>query len=189
MGRSLIEPICSEFCFPRLDTHVRVEVSDESVTIRATRDTFSSIRKDFFIRELAAEGFIPDQCRWASPGDVGVSYGRVRWLVDHGWLTIGEEILAKSRRFALRLFSVALALNILLLELGLAGRLGYTDPQMGLGRHAAVQMRHVSGRWGPFATVGSPTPNRPDAESAKALGPGDASQSNGGPVSISLDGK
>jgi hypothetical protein len=145
MGRSLTEPTCSEFCFPRLDTHVRVEVSDESVTIRATRDTFSSIRKDFFVRELAAEGFIPDQYRWASQADFGVSYGRVRWLVDFGWLAISEEILAKSRRFALRLFAVALALNLLLLELGLAGRLGYASPEAGVGKRAAVQMRQVSG--------------------------------------------
>jgi hypothetical protein len=144
MGRSLTVPICSEFCFPRLDTHVRVEVSDESVTIRATRDTFSSVRKDFFVRELAAEGFIPDQYRWSSQAEFGLPYGRVRWLVDYEWLAISEEIVAKSRRFALRLFAVALALNILLLELGLAGRLGYTDPRTGVGQQAAVQMRHAS---------------------------------------------
>ncbi len=154
MGRLRSEPICSEFCFPRLDTHVRVELSDESVTIRATRDTFSSIRKDFFVRELAAEGFIPEQYRWASQADCGVSYGRVRWLVDYGWLAISEEILAKSRRFALRLFAVALALNILLLELGLAGRLGYTGPKLGVGQPAAVQMRQVSlSPLGPVGTI------------------------------------
>ena len=144
MRRSLSEPICSQFRFPRLDTHVRVEVSDESVTIRATRDTFSSIRKDFFVRELAAEGFIPDQYRWASQAHVGVSYGRILWLVDRGWLGINEEILVKSRRFALRLFAVALALNFLLLELGLAGRLGYTGSKTEVGPRAAVQMRPVS---------------------------------------------
>ena len=53
-----------EFSFPDLDTLVQVEERAGAVLVRATRDTFSSARKEYFIRELAAEGFIPDEFQW-----------------------------------------------------------------------------------------------------------------------------
>src|SRR5258708_19436005 len=61
-----------EFYFPGFDNLVLVENRPDGVVIRATRDNFSEARKSFFIRELAAEGFIPDACGWFSsspPGD------------------------------------------------------------------------------------------------------------------------
>ena len=49
-------PQVYDFSFPRKDTILKVEVWEDSVTIRATRDSFSARRKDAFVRELIAEG-------------------------------------------------------------------------------------------------------------------------------------
>jgi hypothetical protein len=93
-----------EFCFPQLDTLVQVEETAGEVIVRATRDTFSLDRKILFIRELAAEGFIPDQYRWFAlpeqPGACGVC-----WRVDYSWLKYSDEMVARTRRFMIRLFS------------------------------------------------------------------------------------
>jgi hypothetical protein len=137
----LFEPRCAEFCFPRLNTLVRVEVSDGSVTIRATRDTFSPRRKDFFIRELAAEGFIPEQFQWSAPDDTGTSYGRIRWLVDYTWLSLSEEDRARSRRMEFRFLSLAVLLLSLLMELGLPGLLGDSRTAMRSEKPVNVQMQ------------------------------------------------
>ncbi len=90
-----------EFCFIELDyTLVRVEASDGDVTIRATADTFSKQRKVCFIRELAAEGFIPDDYRWFSlAGPESYSRG-VRWLVDCSWLKVDEALIARTQRLS-----------------------------------------------------------------------------------------
>jgi hypothetical protein len=141
METPLFVPRSAEFCFPRLDTLVRVEVSDESVTIRATRDTFSSRRKDFFIRELAAEGFIPDRFHWSAPDDAETSFGRIRWLVDNTWLSLSEENRARSRRMEFRFLSLAVLLLSLLLELGLPGLLGDSRTAMRSEKPVIVQMQ------------------------------------------------
>lgn len=148
MRDSLVRSHCHEFCFPHLDTHVRVEVSDEFTTIRATRDTFSPLRKDYFIRNLASEGFIPDHCRWSEPADSEVSFGRIRWLVDYSWLTISEETLAISRRLVQRLFAGAIFLILFLLELGVAGLMGDSRIPPGTKKHSEVQVRHAV-MWSP----------------------------------------
>ena len=97
------EPRCYEFYFPELDTLVQVENRPFDVIIRATRNTFSERRKRFFIRELAAEGFIPDDYRWLSLAGSELSRG-VRWFVDISWLQPNAEAAAIARRFIIRLF-------------------------------------------------------------------------------------
>ena len=104
MNPTLTKPVCYEFCFPEKDTLVRVEVTGERVTVRATRDTFTEQRKASFVRALAAEGFIAESYRWFSR--VGPeSYFGVRWVVDYSWLVIPACVLATARRFMLRLFA------------------------------------------------------------------------------------
>jgi hypothetical protein len=144
METPLFIPRSAEFCFPRLDTLVRVEVSDESVVIRATRDTFSARRKDFFIRELAAEGFIPDRFQWSAPDDAGTSFGRIRWLVDYNWLSLSEDNHARSRRMEFRFLSLAILLLSLLLELGLPGLLGDSRTAMRSEKPVTVQIQKSS---------------------------------------------
>src|SRR5436190_11491087 len=89
-----------EFSFPHLDTELRVEETDRQVIIRATRDTFSLERKLSFIRELAAEGFIPDELRWFSDQRLRAE-PNVQWIVDQSWLSLSPRVLARTRRFVI----------------------------------------------------------------------------------------
>ena len=106
MKAHAIEPACHEFYFANLDTLVQVEQFDNSVTIRATRPTFSEQRKECFIHELAAEGFIDDDYRLFS-FTAAQPFRRVRWLVDYSWLKINPALTAATRWFVLRLFASA----------------------------------------------------------------------------------
>jgi hypothetical protein len=113
-----------EFCFPRMDTLLLVEVAESGVTIRATRDTFSPQRKASFVRELVAEGFIPEEFRWLPVGGAQ-SYGRgIRWLVDFSWLQIEEAVLARMHRMITKLFAFAFVFTVLLVGLVATGRIG-----------------------------------------------------------------
>jgi hypothetical protein len=98
-----------EFYFADLDALALVEEADGEVVVRATRDVFTSRRKEFFIRELASEGFIPDACRWTPLAEPG-SFRGIRWVVDASWLRLPAAVLSRARRFVLRLwFSTAAA--------------------------------------------------------------------------------
>ena len=88
-----------EFYFPNSDTLIQVGTTDDNVTIRATRATFSDRRKECFIHELAAEGFIPDGYRWYATGGRGV-----RWILDRSWLKVDPEVAAQTRRWMMKLF-------------------------------------------------------------------------------------
>jgi len=83
-----------EFHFPNLDNDLLLEVCDEDVTIRAARDNFSDRRKDFFVRELAAEGYVADDCISES----------VDWVIDSSWLAAGPRQRRRADRFMRRLF-------------------------------------------------------------------------------------
>jgi hypothetical protein len=88
-----------EFHFRDLDTRVQVENPDsDTVIVRATRNTFSDRRKIAFIRQLAAEGFIPDRCQWYPlPGGMP----RIQWVIDVSWLRVSDSAKARTRRFLL----------------------------------------------------------------------------------------
>jgi hypothetical protein len=85
-----------QFTFPKLGTFIEVEDRDDTVVIRASRDSFSEQRKLSFIRELAAEGFIADCFQWSCQG--------VRWLVDASLARPSAEVVARTNRFMIRLF-------------------------------------------------------------------------------------
>ncbi|HZP60061.1 MAG TPA: hypothetical protein VFB27_07015 [Opitutaceae bacterium] len=103
-----------EFYFPDLDTLVLVEESDGEVVIRASRDTFSEKRKRYFIRELAAEGFIPDSYEWFSLAQPGGFHG-VRWLIDFSWVKLPPAIITRARNAMFRIFSGAALLWLVLM--------------------------------------------------------------------------
>ena len=114
MKTTVLEPPGFDFYFGPLDTLVRVEEVDEQVVIRATRDTFSGQRKACFIRELAAEGFIPDRYHWfTAVGDAG-RLG-IRWRVDVSWLKFNPELTIATRRFMLRVLGAATVLWLVLM--------------------------------------------------------------------------
>jgi hypothetical protein len=102
MKTSLTQPRRYEFGFPYLDTQVLVEAFGDSVSIRATRDTFSERRKIAFIHELAAEGFIDDSYQWFSLAGSEACFG-VKWSVDFSWLELPAIIIARARRFMIGL--------------------------------------------------------------------------------------
>lgn len=100
-----------EFTFTQLDTLIQVEYSGEAIVIRATRDTFTDARKDAFIHELAAEGFIPDAYQWYSVSDTHPALP-LCWIVDYSWLNPDNSELARSRRIMFRILGAAAALWI-----------------------------------------------------------------------------
>ena len=96
-----------EFYFRDVDTRVVVEDVEDAVVIRASRDTFSEWRKQNFIRELAAEGFIADCFQWSCRG--------VRWLVDASCARPMRAIVARTNCFMIRLFVCSVLLLLALM--------------------------------------------------------------------------
>lgn len=96
-----------QFYFSDLDNLVLVESQrDESVTIRATKNNVSEQRKIFFIRKLAAEGFIPGSYEWFSGPTDGS--GGVLWTKDLSWVEkTTVAVKRKSNRFMARLLIAA----------------------------------------------------------------------------------
>jgi hypothetical protein len=74
-----------EFCIQRPYNLILVEEHEDSITVRAAADDFNDERKSAFIRELAAEGFIPDRYQWYSGSDFS-GYAGVTWVIDRSWL-------------------------------------------------------------------------------------------------------
>jgi hypothetical protein len=87
-----------QFYFPDLDNIILVEChEDESLTVRASKNNVPDERKIFFIRKLAAEGFIPDNYQWFS-GSMDGSNG-LRWIKDYSWLIKTQQaVVRKSNR-------------------------------------------------------------------------------------------
>ncbi len=101
MNSPALNTRCFEFYFRDVDTYLQVENTDpEAVVVRATRNTFSERRKISFIRQLAAEGFIPDGCQWY-PLPAGMP--RIRWVIDVSWLRMSESAKSRSRRLVVSL--------------------------------------------------------------------------------------
>jgi hypothetical protein len=79
MRTEIAVPEKVEFYIRDLDNHVLIENSAGGVVISATRDNFSDKRKTFFIRHLAAEGYIPDRYEWFSE-PAGDGFFGVKWI-------------------------------------------------------------------------------------------------------------
>jgi len=87
-----------EFCNNEPYNLLLVEQNESGVLIRAAWDNFSDRRKAFFIKEIAAEGFIPDRYQWFSNFEEN-SYNGVRWVIDRSWLKVHPESVVKARKF------------------------------------------------------------------------------------------
>ena len=119
MNTPSIETHIYHFSFPALDTLLQVEEAGGEVTIRASRDTFSARRREHFIRELAAEGFIPDEHQWLNSG-APAGTGAVRWLVDHSCFQPDQAHTARTGRLMWRLLGSAALFWLMLMGLLLA---------------------------------------------------------------------
>jgi hypothetical protein len=101
-----------EFFHPHPYNFQLVQSEGEEVTIYAAFDNFSERRKSMFIRELAAEGFIPDCYERFSSLD-GAFRG-VSWVIDGSWVKVNERIKRWADRLCARLlFAASLVLLIL----------------------------------------------------------------------------
>jgi hypothetical protein len=79
-----------------------VERDKEAVLIRAAQNNFSPRRKAFLIRQLAAEGYIPDQF------EEFMEYAPVKgltWVVDRSLLFVGPAATKRTRRFMRRVIA------------------------------------------------------------------------------------
>jgi hypothetical protein len=95
-----------EFYFPDLDNLILVEtLEDGGVRIRVTRDNLEEKRKVFFIRQLAAEGFIPDNYQWFSASTANSL--RVTWLKDYSWVKVHATVKRRANRAMCLIFAAS----------------------------------------------------------------------------------
>jgi hypothetical protein len=87
---------------PDIDTHVLVENHEGAVVLRASSNHLSERRKAFFVRHLAAEGFIPIRYQWLVGGDVDCVPG-LTWIVDNSWLRLHPAMIQRTNRIMRRI--------------------------------------------------------------------------------------
>lgn len=103
-----------EFCNNEPYNLILVEQKEDGVIIRAAWDNFSDRRKAFFIKEIAAEGFIPDRYQWFSNYEEN-GYTGIRWVIDRSWLQVHPEPARKARKFMMWMLLLAGFLWLLLM--------------------------------------------------------------------------
>jgi hypothetical protein len=98
LQRGLRAPI--EFTTHNPENVIVIEHHGERVIFRAAHDNFSERRKAFLIRQLAAEGYIPDRYERLTEeeGDHGLI-----WVVDRSLIRMGPEATRRVSRFMQRL--------------------------------------------------------------------------------------
>jgi hypothetical protein len=74
---------------------VVIERERDAVLFRAAQDNFSPRRKAFLIRQLAAEGYIPDQYEWFTEE---APVKGLTWVTDRSLLFVGPEATRRTRR-------------------------------------------------------------------------------------------
>ena len=92
----------SEFEMPTMNpaNQIAVENNEDLVIIRAAYNNFSPRRKAFLIRQLAAEGYIPDRFEQVSEDE---EHPGLLWVIDRSLLVIGPEAKRRLARFMNRL--------------------------------------------------------------------------------------
>src|SRR5260370_38435257 len=87
-----------EFCNNEPYNLILVEQNENGVLVRAAWDNFSDRRKAFFIKEIAAEGFIPDRYQWFSNYEEN-GYTGIRGVIDRSWLKVHPGPVGKPTKF------------------------------------------------------------------------------------------
>jgi len=111
-----VPPKRTEFHVREPENLIIVENRGDSVFIRASEDNFSTRRKLFFIRHLAAEGYIPSRFERIAFAEVEDSPDLVWRVVD----ATGRKRRTRSRvsdRLMFRLFALSLLLWLVLTAL------------------------------------------------------------------------
>ena len=89
-------PQTFEFVHRHPDCVLKVENHETGVRICATRPGFSARDKEFFVRHLAAEGFIPYRYRWFS-GDGDETASGLDWCVEDCSIDNSEAPVPRRR--------------------------------------------------------------------------------------------
>ena len=79
-----------------------IERARETALIRAAQDNFSERRKAFLIRQLAAEGYIPDQYEGFSEE---APVEGLTWVIDRSLMFVGAEATKRTRRIMQRVIA------------------------------------------------------------------------------------
>jgi len=90
-------PRTFEFAHARPKNLLRVETQGATVRVRAARDNFSPRDKEFFVRHLADEGFIPDRFHWFSVECDGEAQG-LEWQVEYALARPDWDLAGIRRR-------------------------------------------------------------------------------------------
>ncbi len=92
------------------ENFIIIENRRKGVVIRAAQNNFSPRRKAFLIRQLAAEGYIPDRYEQVTEE----AWDRTLvWVVDRSLLMLGREAARRTRRAMQRLIVGGCALWLL----------------------------------------------------------------------------
>jgi hypothetical protein len=106
-----------EFCIQRPYNLILVEEREDGITVRAAADDFNEQRKGAFIRELAAEGFIPDRYQWYCGSDSS-GYSGVTWIIDRSWLASTPALMRrKAAPWIAGMFAGACVMFLLLMSI------------------------------------------------------------------------
>jgi hypothetical protein len=112
MQTQKMNPRPYEFYLRDLDNYLLVESSARGVVIRASRNNCSERRKAFFLREISAEGYIPDRRQAPTalqpPRDV-------EWIIDESWKTPSPPRLGTSLMVGLLVSATVLWLGLITL--------------------------------------------------------------------------
>ena len=90
-----------KFDFLTAECPLQVENRPDKVIVRAARNNLSDRHKAFFLRHLAAEGFIPDAYQRFSELRADASLP-VQWLISREWLQAHVTLREKAPRQVLR---------------------------------------------------------------------------------------
>ena len=107
-------PQQTQFSTSNPENLILVENRGTRVLIRAARDNFSRPRKSCFIRELAAEGYIPGRYEGLTNLEVA---GGVNWVIDHSWVETPSAVRRRTNRFMFRLIGSSFLLWLALMVL------------------------------------------------------------------------
>jgi hypothetical protein len=142
-----------QFYFPDLDNIILVEShEDESVTVRASKNNMPEERKIFFIRKLAAEGFISDEYQWFSGSTDGTN--GVLWIKDYSWLKTHAPSNRRANRVIGSFLVAACVLWVAMMRIVLVSHSNNTAEKFPSKSSAIVAMAN------PSATSATPTTSK-----------------------------
>lgn len=96
-----------EFYHHPLDRHFRIENHAADVDVRTDQPELSAPQRESLVRHWAAEGFIPEGCRWFFHREASGGIYAVKWIVDGSWLQLRHRATRVRSRFLRPLLATA----------------------------------------------------------------------------------